>query len=151
MIGDGLLEKFQTNLEKYLRGLNEFRGVHILAHRQSDIGSVLRSTSDGALGVAIIILPPHPVSIVPNAPGPVFKKIACKVRIVENLATNKTGRSAISVAEKVMQYLHLWRPQVADWNDELVLSGDNPWQAALENDANVITLQFVTHCSLESV
>ncbi|MDR2436175.1 MAG: hypothetical protein LBD33_02605 [Puniceicoccales bacterium] len=151
MTSGGLLEKFQTSLEKYLRGLNEFRGVHILAHKQSDIDSALRSVAESGIGVAIVVLPPHPTGVIPYASGPAFKKIVCKIQVIENLATNRTGRSAISVAEKVMQYLHLWRPRIADWNDELVLSSDDPWQTALGNNANIITLQFVIHCSLELV
>jgi hypothetical protein len=151
MASDGLLEKFQTSLEQYLRRLNEFRGVHILTHKQSDIDSALRSVAGSGVGVAILILPPHPTEVVPNAPGLTFKKIVCKIQVIENLATNGTGRSAISVAEKVMQYLHLWRPRVGDWSDELVLSSDDPWQTTLGNNANIITLQFVTHFSLESV
>jgi hypothetical protein len=112
---------------------------------------MLRSVAEGGAGVAILILPPYPAEVIPNTSGPVFKKIVCKIQVIENLATNRTGRSAIFVAEKVTQYLHLWRSRFVDWNDELVLSNENPWQTTLGNNANIITLQFVTHCSLKSM
>jgi hypothetical protein len=106
---DHSLGQLQTKLETYLRGLNKSRGVHVLAHRQSNISSVLCSASDSALGVVMIILPPHPVSIVPNAPSSKTKTV-CKSRTVEDFVTSETGRSAIFAAEEVI--LHFWRPQV---------------------------------------
>ncbi|MDR0679730.1 MAG: hypothetical protein LBF42_01685 [Puniceicoccales bacterium] len=150
MVSDGLLEKFQSSVEKYLRELNDFRGTPILTYKQSDINSVVRSAINGGIGVAILILPPGPAEVVPNAAGPVFEKVICKIQVIENLATNKTGRSAIFIAEKIMQYLHLWQSKVSDWNEELTLSADHPWQTTQESDTNVITLQFETNCSLKS-
>jgi hypothetical protein len=149
MVCDGLFEKFQNSLEKYLRELNEFRGTPILMHKQSDIDSVLHSAISGGVGGVILILPPIPVEVIPNTLGPMFKKIVGKIQVIENLATNRTGRSAIFIAEKVTQYLQLWRPQAADWNDELMLSTDNPWQTTREHDRTTITLQFEIHCSLK--
>jgi hypothetical protein len=151
MISDGLLENFQVGLDKYLRGLNEFRNTPILTYKQSDIDSILRSAANGGTGVVVLILPPSPVDVIPNTAGPVFRKIVCKIQVVENLTTNQTGRSAIFIAEKIMQYLHLWRPQISDWNDELALSNDTPWKVTQEGNTNVITMQFETHCSLKSV
>jgi hypothetical protein len=150
MISGGLLENFQVGLDKYLRSLGDFRDMPILVHGQSDIDSMLRSAAGSSVGIAILILPPSPVDIVPNTAGPVFRKIVCKIQVIENLATNQTGRSAIFVAEKIMQRLHLWRPQIFDWNDELILSDSDPWKVKQEGDANVITMQFETHCSLRS-
>jgi hypothetical protein len=150
MISGGLLEKFQIGLEKYLHGLNEFRSTPIITTKQSDIDAILRTSTGGGIGVVILVLPPTPVDVMPNTPGPVFRKIMCKIQVIENLATNRTGRSAIFIAEKIMQYLHLWRPQVADWNDELALSDDSPWKASQEGNTSVITMQFETHCSLKS-
>jgi hypothetical protein len=150
MISGGLLENFQSGLDKYLRGLGDFRDMPILIHRQSDIDSMLRSTAGRSAGIAILILPPSPADVIPNTAGPVFRKIVCKIQVIENLATNQTGRSAIFVAEKIMQHLHLWRPQISDWNDELTLSDSDPWKVTQEGDANVITMQFETHYSLRS-
>jgi hypothetical protein len=151
MIRGGLLESLQASLARYLLGLNDFRGVPIIPHRQSDIDSVVRSTIDASAGLAIIILPPAPVDVIPNAAGPVFRRITCEIRVVENLATNRTGRGAISVAEKVMQHLHLWRPEIFDWNDELALSSGAPWKSTQDGDSNTIAMQFETHYSLESM
>ncbi|MDR1255768.1 MAG: hypothetical protein LBJ94_02495 [Puniceicoccales bacterium] len=149
MINDGFLEQLQVSIEEYLRGLSTFRGTPILTYKQSDIDSILRAAVGGGVGSTILILPPSPTEVLPNTPGPVFKKIICKVQVIENFATNRTGRSAIFIAERVMQYLHFWRPRIGDWNDELTLSITNPWSSTLENDTNIITLQFEINCVLK--
>lgn len=149
MLSEGLLEKFQIHLEKYLSGLNDFRVTPILTYKQSDVDSILSNAVNSGIGVAILILPPSPVEIIPNVPGPVFKKITCEIQVIENLATNRTGCSATYIAEKIMQYLHLWRPQISDWNDKLILSEHAPWKVIQEENTNIISMCFETHCSLK--
>ncbi len=149
MINEGILEKFQIYLEKYLSGLNEFRSVPVLLYKQSDIDSILASEACNGLGVAIVILPPTPVDVITNVPGPVFQKIVCEIQVIENLATNHTGCTAIYIAEKIMQYLHFWRPQVTDWNEKLILSESTPWKVAKNENNNIINMRFETYCSLK--
>lgn len=149
MISEGILEKLQSCLEKYLNGINEFRPISIITHKPSDIESISGSALSGSLGLAILILPPTPDEIITNVPGPVFSKIRCEVQVIEDLAGNKTGCTAMYIAEKIMHYLHLWRPQLIDWNSKLMLRASKPYDSKRIGNNNVISVFFETHYSLK--
>ncbi len=149
MINEGILEKFQISLEKYLSGLNDFRSITILNHKQSDLNSIVKNSLSEGLGISIAILPPKPVEIIPNAPGPVFKMITCEIKVIENLAMNETSYSAMYIAEKLMEHLHLWHPQINDWNEKLMLAENTPWDLSKDGHLNIISMHFETHCSLK--
>lgn len=149
MITEGVLEKFQACLEKYLSGINEFRAVPIVMYKQSELQSVVTNALADGVGLSILIMPPTPVTVLMNIPNPVIAKLRCEVRVIEDLATNRTGQTAIYIAERVMHYLHLWYPCMADMSDKLMLSANTPWKATQTGSTNTISLFFETHCSLK--
>ena len=142
MINEGILEKFQNCLRDFLSGMHEFRSIPIMPYNPSELESILNGALGGGVGLTIVIMPPIPEEVIVNVPGPVFRRICCEVRVVENIASNRTGSSANYVAEKVMHYLHLWHPQLSDPNDCLVLSERTPWKSDQSGNNNAISLFF---------
>ena len=122
--------------------MNEFRSIPITVHQPRDIGAVLSNILSGSLGMAIMILPLIPEGVICDVPGPVFSKIRCEIQVIEDLATNRIGCTAIYIAEKIIHYLHLWRPQLTDWSEKLVLSSNNPWKSTQEGNNNIILAQM---------
>lgn len=148
---DGFLEKFQDTLRSFLQTRNEFRNVPILTYKQSDFESIVQSSVYKGIGAVILILQPQPVKVQTNVAGPVFERILCKIQVIENIETNVSGLSSLFIAERITQYLHLWRPEISDWNDTLALVGNSPWSSDCDDCTNIITLNFETNCSLQNL
>lgn len=148
---DGFLEKFQDTLRSFLQTRNEFRNVPVLTYKQSDFESIVQSSVYKGIGAVILILQPQPVKVQANVAGPVFEKILCKIQVVENIETNVSGLSSLFIAERITQYLHLWRPEINDWNDKLALVENSPWSSDCDDCTNIITLNFETNCSLQNL
>ena len=148
---DGFLEKFQDTLRSFLQTRNEFRNVPILTYKQSDFESIVQSSVYKGIGAVILILQPQPIKVQPNIAGPVFERILCKIQVIENIETNVSGLSSLFIAERITQYLHLWRPEIGDWNDTLALVENSPWSSDCDDCTNIITLNFETNCSLQNL
>ncbi|MDR1433086.1 MAG: hypothetical protein LBI61_01960 [Puniceicoccales bacterium] len=148
---EGVLEKLQDAIENRLLELNELRNVPILTYKQSDLQSVFRSDMKSGIGTAILLMPPVPNNVLEHVAGPVFSNVSIEVKIIENTATNKHGKSLLFLAEVVMRHLHMWHPNVVDASYRMELaSGAHSCRATRENDTNYFSANFAIPCHLEA-
>ncbi|MDR2778737.1 MAG: hypothetical protein LBB16_00400 [Puniceicoccales bacterium] len=149
---EGIFEKLQDAIEKRLLGLNELRNVPILTYKQSDLSSTIETNVKTGIGIVVVLMPPTPGHVHTHVIGPVFHGVTIEVKIVENTAMNKLGKSLLFLAEVVMQHLHMWCPNVSDKNYQLELaSGPQNFKATREDNINYFSMCFEISCHLKSV
>ncbi|MDR0351772.1 MAG: hypothetical protein LBH49_04010 [Puniceicoccales bacterium] len=145
---DGILEKIQDYLVSLIEKNTEFRGIPIFTHKQSNIESIIANAVREGIGVAILVIPPVPIKIDKNAPGPVFEIIDIQLKVIENIYTNNSGKSSINIAEKITSLLHLAKAEVEHWHGYITCSDTSPWVSEMGDQTNLITLNFTAMCSL---
>ncbi|MDR2735757.1 MAG: hypothetical protein LBB20_02890 [Puniceicoccales bacterium] len=145
---DGILEKIQDYLVTLIEKNVELRGVPIFTHRQSNVESIITNAVREGISVAILVMPPVPIRIDKNVPGPVFETISIQLKIIDNIYTNSSGKSSIAVAEKITALLHLVKIDVEHWQGYITCSETKPWVSEVENQTNLIILTFTAMCSL---
>ncbi|MDR2603618.1 MAG: hypothetical protein LBC11_03620 [Puniceicoccales bacterium] len=147
---EGILEKLQDAIEKRLLALNELRNIPILTYKQSDLSSVIETNVKTGIGIAIMLMPPVPSRVHAHVAGPVFHDVTIEIKIIENTAMNKSGKSLLSLAEIVMQHLHMWHPNILDENYQLELSsGPQNFKATREDNINYFSMCFGMSCHLK--
>jgi hypothetical protein len=63
---------------------------------------------------------------------------------------NKLGKSLLSLAEIVMQHLHMWHPNFLDENYRLELSSElQNFKVTLEDNINYFSMYFGMPCHLK--
>jgi hypothetical protein len=146
---EGIFEKLQDAVEKRLIGLNKLRNVPIVTYKQSDAMSIINTAVKTGIGVAILLLPPVPNGANKHTVGPVFSGVLVEVKLIEDPMTNRSGRTALSLAEAIMESLHGWHPGIGDESYQLTLDpGWNACRANRENDLNCITVKLLMPCHL---
>ncbi|MDR1528129.1 MAG: hypothetical protein LBS22_00890 [Puniceicoccales bacterium] len=147
---EGILEKLQDAIEKRLLALSELRNVPILTYKQSDLHSVIEANVKTGIGVVIVLMPPIPSHAYAHVVGPIFHDVTIEIKIVENTAMNKLGKSLLSLAEIVMQHLHMWHPNILDENYQLELSsGPQNFKVTREDNINYFSMCFGMPCHLK--
>ncbi|MDR1457880.1 MAG: hypothetical protein LBI47_03470 [Puniceicoccales bacterium] len=147
---EGIFEKLQDAIEKQLLGLNELRNVPILTYKQSDLRSVIEANVKTGIGIAILLMPPVPSHAYAHIGGPVFHDVTIEIKVIENTAMNKLGKSLLSLAEIVMQHLHMWHPNFLDENYRLELSsGPQNFKVTREDNINYFSMYFGMPCHLK--
>ncbi|MDR1890666.1 MAG: hypothetical protein LBQ23_00570 [Puniceicoccales bacterium] len=147
---EGIFEKLQDAIEKRLLGLNELRNVPILTYKQSDLSSVIEANVKTGIGIAIVLMPPIPNNTRAHVIGPVFHSVTIEIKVIENTAMNKSGKSLLLLAEIVMQHLHMWHPDLLDENYQLELaSGPQNFKATREDNINYFSMCFGMPCHLK--
>jgi hypothetical protein len=140
---EGIFEKLQDAIEKQLLGLNELPNVPILTYKQSDLSSVIEANIKTGIGMAILLMPPVPSHAYAHVGGPVFHNVIIEIKIIENTAMNRLGKSLLSLAEIIMQHLHMWHPNVSDENYQLELSsGPQNFKVTREDNINYFSMCF---------
>jgi len=108
--------------------------LNLSRHNASDTAGLVDEAVTTGIGLSVLVMPPLPERVAPGAPGPVFEEVELRVRVIENPWTNTTGLTALAVAERVSQALHLWQPQLPGWSAPLRLAGRRPWRELRERD-----------------
>ncbi|MDR1458581.1 MAG: hypothetical protein LBI37_03625 [Puniceicoccales bacterium] len=145
---DGILEKIQGYVVTLIEKSIELPGIPIFTHRQSNIENIIANAVHKGIGVAVLVTPPMPIKIDKNVPGPVFEAINIQIKIIENIYTNNSGKSSIGMAEKITSLIHLAKADVEYWQGYITCSDTKPWISEMENQTNLITLNFTAMCSL---
>jgi hypothetical protein len=147
---EGILEKIQNAVGERLLALNELRNIPILTYRQSDLNSAMQANLKSGIGTVILLMPPIPTRTQPHVVGPVFGEVMVEIKIIENTVGNKSGKSLLSLAETVMQNLHLWSPGVSDCDYRLDLAtGMNACEVDRRDDTNYFAIHFVIPYHIE--
>ena len=124
-----LLEGLQEAIKAYLAGQEELTdaGIEVISRKESDVDAIIEEKILKGIGVGIIVLYPFPTKIIPSAPGPVCEEISIQIQITEKVITNQTGKSALYLAERIMQWLHLWLPtDVEGINSAIIVEENDP-------------------------
>jgi hypothetical protein len=141
---EGILEYFQDQICAILRSKNDFQTLYIASRRRNNFDAFCEQLAMEGVGEGLFVTPPLPRKLIENVPGPVYEQIDFSVQIIENIITNRSGRTAISIAEKVAALLHL---------HEIVLGGKlwtitcrtkDPWSFEGDNYKNIINIYFTT-------
>lgn len=136
------LETLQNVIVGYLSGV---QSLPVIAHRSAgDMGARLDEAMQSQTGVCLIVSLPLPEKVHPHLPGPVFESVSVKVRVVENVLTQRS--QLLEVAEHVSRLLHLFNPNLKSWPTRLILNPKTPWKLVSDRNApmrSVIDLEFL--------
>jgi len=123
----------------------------VLSRKESDVDKLIEEEVTTGLGIALVVLYPFPARIIQDAPGPPCEEISVQVQIYEDVYTNQTGLSALFLAERVLQWLHLWVPSgVAGVNSAVVAEENDPLlDPPTEPGRNQIVAKFTCSGAME--
>jgi hypothetical protein len=141
---EGILEYFQDRIYMILRSKNDFQGLRIASRKRSNLEIFCEQLVLEDIGEGLFITPPLPRKLIENVPGPVYEQIDFSVQIIENIITNRTGRSAILIAEKVSSLLHLYAINLDENTWTIVCRTKDPWTFEGDTCKNIITIHFTT-------
>ena len=144
---EGVLEQLQDRVYQELRSLNDFQKIAIVAQKRSSLESFCEQLIQQNLGEGIFIAAPLPKKIVSEVAGPVYEQIELAVQIVENVATNESGHSALFLAEHVAHHLHMKKFIFGEQAWNVYCRDKDPWACECDAYRNVITLYFMTQYS----
>ena len=144
---EGVLEQLQDRVYQELRMLSDFQKICIVAQKRSSLESFCEQLIQQNLGEGIFIAAPLPKKIVSEVAGPVYEQIELAVKIVENVATNESGSSALFLAERIAQCLHMKEFLFGEQSWSVRCRDKDPWTWECDAYRNVVTLFFVTQYS----
>jgi hypothetical protein len=140
----GILEHFRDRIHTILRSQNDFQGLRFAGCNRSNVESFCEQLVLEGVGEGLLVTPPLPRKLIENVPGPVYEQIDFSIRVIENMMTNQTGRSAILIAEKIATLFHL-RPMDFDGNLwTIACRSKDPWTFEGDIYKNVIGVHFTT-------
>jgi hypothetical protein len=114
-----------------------------LTYKQNDLSSVIEANVKTGIGIAIVLMPPIPNNKRAHVIWPIFHSVIIDVKVIENTATNKSGKTLLLLAEIVMQRLHMWHPDLLNENYQLELaSGPQNFKAIREDNINYFSMCF---------
>jgi hypothetical protein len=141
---EGILERLQDDIYRLLRSKNGFRRLGISSRKWSNFDTFCNQIIREGMGEGLFVTPPLPRKLIENVPGPVYEQIEFSIQIIENIATNQSGYSAMLTAEKIATLLHLRNISVGGNLWTIRCRTQDPWTFAGDGDKNIITLHFIT-------
>lgn len=90
-----------------LRAHPYFTGIPVITQDDGDIDTLILKKL-ASLGVVCTVMFSEGGCESPNVPGPSIDGISVIVEVAENTATNKSGKTCLEVAERVLRRLHLY-------------------------------------------
>lgn len=147
VIRTGILEDFQRYVRVKLQSCNEFCGIYIFA-KICDLESWMEYYIHSGYDIGIFINTPIPCSIIENIDGPVWDRVDFEIKVIENLLTNTSNRSAINIAEKICAYLHLMNIDLEHWHGKISLKKNDNWEQNSSCERTEVSLRFVGTVSL---
>jgi hypothetical protein len=141
---EGILEHFQDRIYAILRSKNDFLPLFIVGDKRSNFEAFCERLAMDGIGEGLFIRPPLPRKIIENVPGPVYEQIDFSIQVVENILTNRTGRSAILIAEKVAALFHLYEMNCGGQWWTITCRSKDPWTFEGDAHKNIIAVHFTT-------
>jgi hypothetical protein len=126
------LERLQVGVYERLRRDRDLVPVEVLNCRSGDIGVALETWVREPLGLCVLVLPPLPVAFPRNTPRHCSATVEVRVRVVEEMAVNRSGRRALEVAESIHRILSGMALPESSQNHALLPRAEEPWK--LEED-----------------
>lgn len=144
---EGVLEQLQDRVYQELRRQHDFQKICIMEQKRSSLSSLCEQLIQRQLGEGIFITAPLPKKIVSDVPGPVYEQIVFSVQVIENITINRSGHSALSIAERIAQQLHLKEFVFGNQRWTVRCNDKDPWTFEWNDGENIITLNFSTQYS----
>ena len=91
----------------HLRSHRYFTGIPVITQDDGDIDTMIAKKL-GSLGIVCTVMFSDGNCESPNVPGPSIDGVSIIVEVAENTTTNKTGKTCLEVAERVLRRLHLY-------------------------------------------
>jgi hypothetical protein len=144
---EGVLEQLQDRIYTVLRTKHDFQLMPIVTAKRSNFEKFCERLVGEGMGEGLFISPPLACKLVENVPGPVYEQVDFSVRIIENILTNRSGKSVILTAEKVTALLHLYAMKFGDKSWTISCRTKDPWSFEGDTCRNILTVHFTTMCS----
>jgi hypothetical protein len=141
---EGILEQFQDRIYTILRSKSDFQTLRIASRKRSNFDTFCEQLILEGIGEGLFITPPLPRKLIENVPGPVYEQIDFSIQIIENVITNLSGSSSISIAEKIAVFFHLYEINLNGKLWIIACRSKDPWSFEGDTYKNIITIHFTT-------
>lgn len=146
---ESFLETLQDAIQGYLLGRKVIAGksIKVLTRKESNFEATIQKQIDQITGITVSVLYPFPTRINGEVDGMEAEEISVQIRVIEKVITNRTGVTALYLAEYILRVLHHWRvdPEIEGLNDTAIVAEPNPFEdEPTEPGTNQILISFVT-------
>ena len=145
------LETLQRSIYETVRDRQELNGIPVINSHPDDLSSQIQWLTAQPLGLSISILPPKLTQLKNNLALPLDGEVECTIRILEDLYTNRSGKSAIEVGEFLLQLLNGRSLAGNALTFSLMAKTNSPWalKEDFPNDSKILLeLTFTTTLTL---
>lgn len=122
------LEKLQHAIEIKLNTFPDFQNIPVISHRIDDMDATLDELVHSGTGLCVIIMNPLPTKIIPGKYSVAFETLHLRIQIIDAGCFAKKDFSPITLAEKITQILHNFKPTLPHWSGWLSIDTHKPWR-----------------------